>query len=76
VRKLGLLLLLAVCTVLPSSPRLSAQPSQPATELTVAAAANLTDVFTVIADQFQAETGITVTLTFGATTCQPGRTHP
>ena len=65
VRKLGLLLLLAAFAVLASAPRLSAQ--SPTTKLKVAAAANLTDAFTVIAEQFQAETGITVKLTFGAT---------
>ena len=66
-RKLGLLLLLAAFAVLPGSPLLSAQSSQPSTELTIAAAANLTDAFTAIADQFQTATGIKVTLSFGST---------
>jgi molybdate transport system substrate-binding protein len=67
VRKLGLMLLLTAFVVLPGSPLLAAPPSPPSLGLSVAAAANLTDVFTVIAQQFQAETGINVTLTFGAT---------
>ena len=66
-RKLGLMLLLTAFVVLPGSPLLAAPPSPPSTGLSVAAAANLTDVFTLIAQQFQAETGIHVTLTFGAT---------
>ena len=66
-RKLGLMLLLTALAGLPGSPLLAAPPSPPSTGLSVAAAANLTDVFTLIAQQFQAETGIHVTLTFGAT---------
>ena len=66
-RKLGVLLLLAAFAVLPGSPLLSAQSSHPAKKLTIAAAANLTDAFTTIAKQFQTETGIKVTLNFGAT---------
>ena len=65
-RKLGLLLLLAAFAVLPGSPLLAAKSSHPS-KLTIAAAANLTDAFTAIANQFQTETGIKVTLNFGAT---------
>jgi molybdate transport system substrate-binding protein len=66
VRRLGLLLLLAVFAVLSSSPLLAAKSSHPS-QLTIAAAANLANAFTAIANQFQTETDIKVTLSFGAT---------
>ena len=65
-RKLSLLLLLAAFAVLPGSPLLAAKSGH-LSKLTIAAAANLTDAFTAIANQFQTETGIKVTLNFGAT---------
>jgi len=65
VRKLGLVLLLAAFVVLPGSLLLAAKSSHPS-QLTIAAAANLTDAFTAIANQFQTETGSKVTLNFGA----------
>ena len=65
-RKLGLVLLLAAFVVLPGSLLLAANPSHPS-QLTIAAAANLTEAFTTIAHQCQTETGITVTPNFGAT---------
>lgn len=65
-RRLGLLLLLAVCAVLPSSPLLAAKSSHPS-QLIIAAAANLANAFTAIANQFQIKTDIKVTRSFGAT---------
>jgi molybdate transport system substrate-binding protein len=44
-----------------------AQQHKPARPLTVAAAANLTDVFAEVAVKFQAQTGIAVVYSFGAT---------
>jgi molybdate transport system substrate-binding protein len=46
---------------------LFAQEHKPARTLTVAAAANLTDVFAEVATKFQAENGIAVIYSFGAT---------
>ena len=66
-RKLGLVLLLAAFVVLPSAPLLAGYSSQPAMELPIAAATNLTEAFTTIATQCQTETGITVTLNLGTT---------
>jgi len=66
VRKLGLWLLLAAFAVLPGSPLLAAESSHPS-KPTIAAAANLTDAFTAIANQFQTETGIKVRLNFDTT---------
>jgi molybdate transport system substrate-binding protein len=43
------------------------QEHKPARTLTVAAAANLTDVFAEVATRFQAETGLAVVYSFGAT---------
>jgi molybdate transport system substrate-binding protein len=43
------------------------QEHKPARTLTVAAAANLTDVFAEVAAKFQAQTGIAVVYSFGAT---------
>jgi len=65
VRKLGLLLLLTVFVVLPGSLLLATESSHSA-NLTIAAAANLPDAFTAIANQFQTEIGIIVTRNFGA----------
>jgi molybdate transport system substrate-binding protein len=57
---------LAAFAVLPGWPLLAAKSSHP-WKLAIAAAANLTNAFTAIANQFQTETGIAVTLNFGTT---------
>src|SRR5262245_12215792 len=69
VKRLGLLLLaITLAVTAPGSPLVTAPSSQPPpTPLTIAAAANLTDVFTKIAGQFTTATGIPVQLTFGST---------
>lgn len=53
------------CLMLIFIPTAVSQQNQ--TELLVAAAANLTDVFSAIAEEFQEQTGIKVTMSFGAT---------
>lgn len=45
----------------------SAKPGAPVKEITVAAAANLSDAFAEVAQQFENKTGIHVVLSFGAT---------
>ena len=65
-RKLGLVLLLAAFVVLPGSLLLAAKSSHPS-QLTIAAATNLTHTFTANANQFQTEAGSKATLHFGAT---------
>lgn len=68
--RLGAILALAVSAVFFFSGGCSRPPqNQPAdaSEITVAAAANLTEVFAEIAKSFTAQTGIRVTFSFGAT---------
>ena len=64
-RKICLLLILIglVWAITPTANLAQTTPS----ELLVAAAANLSDIFTAAADEFQKSTGIKVTLSFGST---------
>src|ERR1051326_8368367 len=57
----------AFCFSAGCSRRWADPPPNAASEITVAAAANLTDVFGEIAKSFTAQTGIRVTFSFGAT---------
>ena len=56
-----------LCLFLMLSCALFGQEHKPARTLTVAAAANLTDVFAEVATKFEAQTGIAVVYSFGAT---------